>query len=140
MRLRSTNYCMAWLIFTVGCIALTLYFLAIGNSSLFSSAPLILALYGAQGFVAELLGVRVSRRGVSFPRRLFVKFPFLVLWRRRIPAMDIERIASLSAERIRVYRRSSGRPEYVFPNSNQRSSFIKLSRGLFPSAGIFREG
>ena len=139
MRLRSTAYCVAWLIFTVACIALTLYFLAVGFFP-FLVGAVDLAFYGAQGFVAELLGVRVSRRGVSFPRRLFTKFPFIVLWRRRIPAMDIERIASLSAERIRVYRRSSGRPEYVFPNSNQRSSFIKLSRGLFPSAGIFREG
>jgi hypothetical protein len=36
----------------------------------------------------------VSQKSISFPRRLFPNFPFLVLWRMRIKCAEIDQISS----------------------------------------------
>jgi hypothetical protein len=100
----------------------------------------LFAIYCAQGLFAEVIGIKIGQEGLSIPRRLLPKFPFLVLWRQWIPSNDIDRIATLPMNRIRVYRRSPGRrPEFALFNHDQKSQFFRFVKQMFPLAVIFRD-
>ena len=76
----------------------------LGDNSL-----LFLTIYAFQAFVAEALGIRVSKKSISFPRRLVAGFPFLVLWRVRIKCADIDQISSRPKARVRVQKSTGER-------------------------------
>jgi hypothetical protein len=139
MRLISTKYCLGWAILTTTAAAVVMHYQLLEHSPNMSAIMLGLALYGIQGLIVEALGVKVDQRGLTFPRRLLRNFPFIVLWRQCVSSKDIDRIGYLPRNTIRVFRRSSGRPEITFSNRDQRSIFIKKSRNLYPSATIFRD-
>ena len=140
MRFRSTKYCIVWLIFALPSVAI--WSLCVLGGELDAASLLIglFAIYCVQGLFVEALGVRIGQKGLSIPRRLLPHFPFLVLWRQWIPSNDIDRIASLRMDRIRVYRRRSGRrPEFALFNHHQQSQFLKFVKQMFPFAVIFRD-
>ena len=133
----SAKYCLVWL---------ALLGIAVWSSCVLvvylDAASLLIgsfAIYFVQGLFVEALGVRISQEGLSAPRRVLPNFPFLVLWRQWIPSNDIDRIASLPIDRIRVYRRSSGRSEFALFNHDQKSQFFRYVKQMFPLAQIFRD-
>jgi UDP-N-acetylmuramyl pentapeptide phosphotransferase/UDP-N-acetylglucosamine-1-phosphate transferase len=48
--------------------------------------------YGLQGWLAELIGVKIDASGISFPNRVFPQFPYLVLFRRTLSKGSFDRV------------------------------------------------
>jgi hypothetical protein len=99
---------------------------------------LFLAIYAMQAFVAEALGVRVSTKSISFPRRLNPGFPFLVLWRVSVDCIDIDQISSRPKARVRVQKNNGERLQVNFPNREARLRFFQFVKRVDPSISISR--
>ena len=102
----------------------------------------LVALYGAQAFIAEALGFKTDQTSLTIPRRLLQILPLLVLWRERIRWTDIVDITalpnSLGSERIRVHK-SSGRYAFLtFRNRDQKLQFFQTAKQMQPSISIYR--
>jgi hypothetical protein len=48
--------------------------------------------YGLQGWLAELIGVKIDASGISFPNRVFPQFPYLVFFRRTLSKGSFDRV------------------------------------------------
>jgi len=124
---RSWKTCAFWLIFTVVSI-LSLVFLddysrqELGLDSRVLSG--FVALFSAQAFLAEAIGLRANARGVSFPRRLFPNFGFPTVWRRRIDFKDISRADSRDTKRVRFYLTSAELVDVLFPDTISKQAFL----------------
>jgi hypothetical protein len=99
---------------------------------------LFLTIYAFQAFVAEALGIRVSKKSISFPRRLVAGFPFLVLWRVRIKCADIDQISSRPKARVRVQKSTGERLQMNFPSREARLRFFQFVKKVDPSISICR--
>ncbi len=138
MRIISAKYCLGWTVLVATAILATTYYQMIEFTPNILIVLIIFLAYGVQGLLAEVLGVSVREQGMSFPRRILSN-PFLVLWRQRIDSSDIDRIGSLPENGVRVFRKSSGRPEFGFSNHDQKALFLKISKQMYPTATVFRD-
>ncbi len=126
--------CAAWLILTG--VSVVLQFT---RTSPFEIIFLLfLTMYSIQAFIAEALGVRVSQKSISFPRRLFPNFPFLVLWRMCIKWADIHQINSRPKARVRVQKSTGERLQVSFPSREARLRFFQFVKSAVPSISIGR--
>jgi hypothetical protein len=89
MVIRSWLNCGVWLLVALAPVLILSFRGDISRELLVGMA--VLGIFGLQGLVAELLGVRLSEEGVSFPRRLVTDLPISVLWRRHIFPEEISR-------------------------------------------------
>ena len=48
--------------------------------------------YGLQGWLAELIGVKIDSSGVSFPNRVLPQFTYLVFFRRKLSKGSFDRV------------------------------------------------
>ncbi len=128
-KMRSLPMCAAWLILTGVSVALQ----SVRTHPLEIIFLLFLTIYGFQAFIAEALGVRVSKKSISFPRRLFPNFPFLVLWRMGIKCADIDQISSRPKARVRVQKTHRRAPAGEFPKSRGAAAIFSIcqKRGPF---------
>jgi uncharacterized membrane protein len=132
--MRSLPMCAAWLILTGVSVVLQ----SIRTNPLEILILLFLTVYGIQAFIAEALGVRVSKKSISFPRRLIPNFPFLVLWRMRIKCADIDQISSRPKARVRVQKSTGERLQVNFPSREARLRFFQFVKREDPSISISR--
>ena len=132
--MRSLPMCAAWLVLTGVCVALQ----SVRTNPMEILVLMLLALYGMQAFIAEALGVCVSPRSISFPRRLIPGFPFLVLWRMRVKCADIDWISSRPKARVRVQKRTGERLQVNFPSREARLRFFQFVKRVDPSISISR--
>jgi hypothetical protein len=144
MVVRSWKSCAFWFIFS----AVPALFIALELESEQSqwnlrlgAVPGLVTLFGLQGFLAEMAGVRADQNGFSFPRRLFPRFGFPVLWRRKIRANRISRIDTLDPKTLRFFLNSGNWLDLVFANREQKRSFLGFARRAYltrahPRAGI----
>jgi len=132
--MRSLPMCAAWLILTGVSVMLQ----SIRTNPLEIIILLFLTVYGIQAFIAEALGVRVSEKSISFPRRLIPNFPFLVLWRMRIDCADIDQISSRPKARVRVQKSTGERVQVNFPSREARLRFFQFVKRVDPSISISR--
>ena len=75
--MRSLSLCVIWLVFTLLALVVAIFPPP-------SPATIVLglaALYGAQAFIAEALGVQIDQTSISFPRRPLANFPLRVFAR-----------------------------------------------------------
>jgi hypothetical protein len=131
--MRSIPMCAGWLILAGACLGL----LFVRTNPLEILFLLLLAIYAIQAFVAEALGIRVSRKSISFPRRLVPGFPFLVLWRARIRCAEIDQISSRPKARVRVEKISGERLGLDFPSREARLRFYQLVKRAAPYISIY---
>ena len=132
--MRSLPMCAAWLILTG--VSVVLQFT---RTSPFEIVFLLfLTMYSIQAFIAEALGVRVSQKSISFPRRLFPNFPFLILWRMCIKWADIHQINSRPKARVRVQKSTGERLQVSFPSREARLRFFQFVKSVDPSISIGR--
>lgn len=136
---RSRKVCTFWLIFTFVSI-LCLVFLDNYTHHEFALdyrvLPSLVALFSAQAFLAEAIGLRADARGVSFPRRLFAHLGFPTLWRRRIALKDISRADSLDERTVRFHLFSTELVDVLFPDIMSRRSFLRyIGKELARSVG-----
>jgi hypothetical protein len=132
--MRSLSMCAAWLILFGVSLALQ----SVRPNPLEIIFLLLLAIYALQAFVAEALGVRVSKKTISFPRRLIPGFPFLVLWRVRVKCADIDQISSRPKARVRVQKSTGERLQVNFPSREARLRFFQFVKRADPSISISR--
>jgi hypothetical protein len=126
--IRFWKVCSFWLIFAIGPI-LWLFFLHEPTDQypaldyrVFSG---LVALFGAQAFLAEAIGIRVNSQKVSFPRRLFPHLGFPTLWRRRIALKNIARVDSLDEQTVRFLLNSTELVDLLFPDSSSKRHFLR---------------
>ena len=132
--MRSLPMCAAWLILTGVSVALQ----SVRTNPLEILFLLFLTIYAIQAFIAEALGVRVSKKSISFPRRLIPDFPFLVLWRVRVKCADIDQISSRPKARVRVQKSTGERLQVNFPSREARLRFFQFVKRADPSISISR--
>ncbi len=131
--MRSLPMCAASLILTAACLAL----LSVRTNPLESLFLLLLIIYGMQAFVAEALGICVSKKSISFPRRSIPGLPFLVLWRVRIKCAEIDQISSRPKVRARVEKSTGERLRLDFPSRQARLRFFQLVKRADPWISIY---
>jgi hypothetical protein len=126
--IRFWRVCAFWLIFAIGPI-LWLLFLnepteqyAVLDYRVFFG---LVALFSAQAFLAEAIGIRANAQKVSFPRRLFPHLGFPTLWRRRIALKNISRIDSLDEQTVRFLLNSTELVDLLFPDSMSKRHFLR---------------
>lgn len=132
--MRSLPLCAAWLILTGVSVVLQ----STRTNPLEILILMFLTIYGIQAFIAEALGVRVSQKSISFPRRLIPNFPFLLLWRICIKCADIDQISSRPKARVRVQKSTGERLQVNFPSREARLRFFQFVRRVDPSITISR--
>ena len=132
--MRSLPMCAAWLILTGVSVVLQ----SARTNPLEILILMFLTIYGIQAFIAEALGVRVSQKSISFPRRLIPGFPFLVLWRMRIKCADIDQISSRPKARVRVQKSTGERLQVNFSSREARLRFFQFVKRVDPSISISR--
>ena len=132
--MRSLPMCAAWLILMGVSVALQ----SVRTHPLEIIFLLFLTIYGLQAFLAEALGVRVSEKSISFPRRLIPNFPFLVLWRICVNCADIDQITSRPKARVRVQKSTGERLQVNFPSREARLRFFQFVKSAAPSISISR--
>jgi hypothetical protein len=98
---------------------------------------LFLAIYAMQAFIAEALGICVSKKSISFPRRLIPGFPFVVLWRARVKCAEIDRISSRPNARVRVEKSTGERLRLDFASRRARLRFFQLVKQADPWISIY---
>jgi hypothetical protein len=91
----------------------------------------LLALFGLQGLVAELLGIRISDAGVSFPRRLSPSLPFFVAWRRRVTPEEISRIDTAERGGLRLSLTSSEIVDVPMPDAHYARDVVRFARQFY---------
>jgi len=131
--MRSLPMCAAWLILTGACLAL----LSVRTNPLEILFLLLLTIYGMQAFIAESLGICVSKKSISFPRRSISGLPFLVLWRARIKCADIDQMSSRPRVRVRVEKSTGERLRLDFPSRQARLRFFQLVKRADPWISIY---
>ena len=131
--MRSLPMCAAWLISTSACLAL----LSVRTNPLEILFLLLLTIYGMQAFIAEALGICVSKKSISFPRRSIPGLPFLVLWRARIKCADIDQMFSRPKVRVRVEKSTGERLRLDFPSRQARLRFFQLVKRADPWISIY---
>lgn len=132
--MRSLPMCAAWLILTGVSVALQ----SARTNPLEILILMFLTIYGIQAFIAEALGVRVSQKSISFPRRLIPNFPFLLLWRTCIKCAEIDQISSRPKARVRVQKNTGERLQVNFPSREARLRFFQLVKQADPWISISR--
>ena len=126
--MRSLPMCAAWLILTGVSVALQ----SVRTNPLEILILMFLTIYGIQAFIAEALGVRVSKKSISFPRRLIPSFPFLRIvahahqMRRHRP----DKFAAQGAgSRAKEHRRA---PAGEFPKSRGAAAIFSICQKSGP--------
>jgi hypothetical protein len=113
MTARSIPHCIIWLSFTFLIFAIAITQARSALAMMFW----VVALYGVQGLLAEVLGLKTDQTSLTIPRRLLPILPLFVFWRERIRWTDIAEITSMSgAQRIQLRKRSGGRVQLTFRN------------------------
>jgi hypothetical protein len=137
---RFWRVCAFWSVFAIGPILWLLFLDELTeqdfalNYRVFSG---LVALFSAQAFLAEAIGIRANARKISFPRRLFPHFGFPTLWRRRIALKDILRTDSLDERTVRFFLSSTELVDLLFPDSTSKRSVLRyidkeLARSVRP--------
>jgi hypothetical protein len=82
-------------------------------------------LFGLQGFLAELFGVRAGADEVSFPRRMLNPLGFPVFWRRRLPVSRISRVDPWGDCTTRLFLTSGEFFDLVLADEHAKERFLK---------------
>ncbi len=89
-----------------------------------------------QGFFSEIAGVRAGKDAISFPRRIFPGFGFLVFWRRTIAAKSISRIDRHLDNRVQLF--TGGRAvDIALAGRDRRRKFMKFAKHAYPWIDVF---
>ena len=137
MMARFIPRCIIWLSFTFLILAIAIMQARSASAMMFW----LVALYGVQGLIAEVLGLRTNQTSVTVPRRLPPILPLLVFWREQIRWTDIVDITSMpKTQRINLRKHSGGHVQLTFPYRDQKLRFFEIAKQIQPSISIYRAG
>jgi hypothetical protein len=100
LSVRSWIACCGWTII----LAALLLLVVLSTETAIQTLLMLLMIYGIQGYLAELIGVKIESSGISFPNRVFPSFPYLILFRSKLPRESFNRIDFVKRQIVIVYR------------------------------------
>jgi hypothetical protein len=102
-----------------------------------------LGLFSLQAVVADWLGIRISEKGFSAPRRFRLFGPQLVFWRSYGDLFDIESLTSVSGEGgggiVHLRWMHGTRIRLIFASRARKLEFFQTLRQFRPDIGIYRD-
>lgn len=129
MVIRSWRNCGLWLLLSVSPLLVLLW--RGDNSRELLVGMTIFGLFGLQGLVAELLGVRIGDAGVSFPRRLVAALPVSVAWRRTVSPDEISRIDIAEIGGVRLSLTSAEVVDIPVPAETRVRDIVRFAREIY---------
>lgn len=130
MVVRSWKSCGIWLAFSLAPFAVLLWRGADSSRELMIGMTLV-GLFGLQGLVSELLGVRIDAEGVSFPRRLGENLPFFVAGRRHVTIEEISRIDTAERGGLRLSLVTAEVVDVPTPGAVHARDLVRFARQLY---------
>jgi hypothetical protein len=130
MVVRSWKNCAFWLVVILAPLAVLLWRGADVTRELLICMALV-ALFGLQGFVAELIGLRISQEGLSFPRRISPHVPLLVFWRRRVTDREISRVDTSEYGGLRLSLVTAEVVDIPTPAGARTRDLVRLARQYY---------
>jgi hypothetical protein len=91
--------------------------------------------YGLQGWLAELIGVKIDASGISFPNRVFPQFPYLVLFRRKLSKGSFDRIDFVRKQSL-VIHSAAGQVTVRITTRLNGIAIAKCLRNEYPKVSI----
>lgn len=131
LSVRSWIACGGWTI-----ILVTLLLLVVLSSEVAIQTLLILLMiYGIQGYLAELIGVKIELSGISFPNRVFPSFPYLVLFRSKLSRRSFNRVDFVKSQIVIIY---PARKQINIPvtKSCDEKRVVRFLRDTFPDLSV----
>jgi hypothetical protein len=96
---RSWIACGGWIII----LGTILLLIVLSSEEIIQMFLALLWTYCLQGYLAEVIGVRMGPSGISFPNRLFPSFPYLVFFRKNLGSNSFNRVDFISRNILLVY-------------------------------------
>jgi hypothetical protein len=128
--LRSRIACGGWILILAILLVSVLSF----SETEVETLLILSMVYSLQGWLAELMGVRIDVSGIAFPNRVFARFPYLVLFRRKLSTGSFDRVDFMKHSFV-IY--SSG--EQIIVPITKRFNGIdvaKYLRNKFPKVSV----
>jgi hypothetical protein len=112
-----------------------LLLLAISSDTSIQTLLALLATYVIQGCLVELIGVKIEGSGISFPNRVFPRFPYLVLFRRKLPRRSFDRVDFLKSHMLIIY---PAMRQIIFPVTKRcdEKRMVRFLRDTFPEVSV----
>jgi hypothetical protein len=129
--LRSTWRCLIWLILTLASLSIVFF----KDEPILTIMAFLFMLYGLESFVTEAFGVSVDQTGITIPKQLLPRVPWIVFWRQRNRWEEIERINSISGDQVRLIM-VNGRTDMNFKDRDEKLEFFKVVKTFCPSMRI----
>lgn len=127
----------SWIVCGVWAVILGVLLLLLVNSSEPAIQTLLafLVVYVTQGCLAELIGVKIEGSGFSFPNRVFPRFPYLVLFRCKLPERSFDRVDFVKGRMLIIY---PAMRQIVVPVTKRcdEKRVVRFLRDAFPKVSI----
>lgn len=91
--------------------------------------------YAVQGCLAELIGVKIDSSGISFPNRVLPRFPYLILFRRKLRKGSFDRVDFIDKQKMIIH---PGRKQIFLPTTkkSEEARFARVLRNTFPRVRV----
>ena len=128
--LRSRIACGGWIVILAILLVSVLSF----SETEVDTLLILSMVYSLQGWLAELMGVRIDASGIAFPNRVFARFPYLVLFRRKLSKGSFDRVDFMKHSFV-IY--SSGE-QIIVPITKRINGIAvaKYLRNKFPKVSV----
>jgi hypothetical protein len=131
LSLRSRVACYGWIVI----LAILLASVVLFSETEVETLLILSMVYGLQGWLAELIGVKVDASGIAFPNRIFPQFPYLVLFRRKLSEGSFDRI-DFANEHLLVIHSAGQRIIVSTPTRFNGIAVAKYLRKQFPKVSV----
>ena len=131
LSIRGWMVCGGW----VTILGILLLLLVISSEAATQTLLVLLVVYVTQGFLAELIGVKIEGQGFSFPNRAFPRFPYLVFFRRKLPRGSIDRVDFVKGHLFIIYPAMRRIVVPVMKSYDERR-MVRFLRDTFPNVSI----
>ena len=131
LSVRSWTACGGWTIIIVTLLLLVL----ISSEGATQTLLALLVVYGIQGCCVELIGVKIESSGISFPNRVFPRFPYLVLFRSKLPRRSFNRVDFVKKHVFIIY---PAMRQITVPvtRSCDENRVVRFLRDTFPDLSV----
>lgn len=116
-------------------LGILLLLLAASSEAAIQTLLALSVVYVTQGCLAELRGVKIEELGFSFPNRVFPSFPYLVLFRRKLPRSSFDRVDFVKRRVFIIY---PAMRQIIVPEMKNydEKRVVWFLRDTFPSVSV----
>jgi hypothetical protein len=131
LSVRSWIACSGW----TAILAILLLLLVNSSEIAIQTLLALSVVYVMQGSLAELIGVKIEESGISFPNRVFPGFPYLVLFRCKLPRKSFNRIDFVKRQMFMIYP-AVRQINVPVTKSCDEKRVVRFLRGTFPDLSV----